>query len=166
MWQCTFDMDRSWVQDAILGRLVVEEQILPVKLLLQNILDILEAAKRVKIVQCLAFWGHSGFRSMTIYPESKIAITGKPSPRSVWQQLSHHVFSLVRMAFTLTLVSHIRICSVYLYKLKKDHPGTATTQLSAAITQAKQYYMLICHGMACWDFVFPCFLHSPCELDQ
>lgn len=104
MWQCTFDMDKSWIQGTLLGRLIVEEEILPVKLLLQNTLNILEPAKRVRVVQCLAFWGHSGFRSMTMYSERGITITGKPSPRSACRQHKHGVFSLVRMAFVLTLV--------------------------------------------------------------
>lgn len=101
-----------------------------------------------------------------MYPETKITVKGKPSPRSACQQSNHHVFYLVRMAFILTVVSHIRICSVYLYQLEKDHTAIVTMQLSAAITQAKKYYMLIDHGIACWDFVFPCFVHSACELDQ
>lgn len=98
MWQCTFGIDEPWGQNAVLARLGAGENIWPAKLLLQNIF---ESGKRV-LVQRPTSWDEQCFWYMTMNPESRITISGKPHLKNVCQQSMCPVFSLARMGFRLT----------------------------------------------------------------
>lgn len=85
---------------------------------------------------------------MAMHPESGITISGKSSLRNVCWQSKHCI-----LYYETLWPSHIRMCSVCLYSFKKGHPAIATTELSAATSQAKWFCLLIDHWIACCDFM-------------